>query len=73
MSAERFADIECQLYVGLQRDRVRMVPQCMRPRVKIGTENCTHYLGDTPSIRNSADVTDICLRATQCRSIGGRT
>ncbi len=73
MSKEIKPQAGCFLYWSMQRDRVRMTADCMRTGVKIGTERCDNYLGETNgNFTNPKNISNICNRAILCRNIGGR-
>lgn len=72
MSVEYNSLIECKLYISVQRDRVRMVPRCVRIPVRIGSEYCDHFLPTNGKNNGSEDITDKCTRARECRRIGSQ-
>lgn len=64
-------EAECKLWF-LQRGEVRMVPQCERPEVRLGSKSCTHFLGKAlQEIRGAENVVDVCdcRRARETRKL----
>lgn len=60
--------VECALFLSVNRDVVRMTPGCENPPVRSGNLNCDHFLGVPykPSIY-AKDITGTCRRAKACR------
>lgn len=65
----KIENIECALWV-MQRGRMRMAPNCERPRVRAGMETCGHFVG-TPQnpVKKPEDVSDKCRRSQEARRL----
>lgn len=64
------AKVECALWYS-RRDQIPMTKQCEQQGVRLGTEECAHFVGEVekrdPEAKN---VTDVCQRAQNARKLG---